>query len=179
MSKKKSVVSSQKSDEKAMTIITTILPPKKGVRRLVISAAPEGEMPVVLTGEFSVRHALMDRAYAAVLRRDPQVVTVKDMMTGNSKSITADADEEEPGNREPDKDEPFKGEGEELPAIEGDDVAAEISDISLPEIAATDEAADKRIDDAFDLSLEAAREMDASLPHKRDDDGDEVVDDGE
>ncbi len=141
--------------EKPLTIIVTVMPPKRGLRTMIVSAAREGEMPLVLGGTFADRHALLDKAYGAVLKRDPPVVTIKEAKPGKAKSITDD-EEEEPGNREPDGDaeqgdqlveeapipnpspvsaDAATGEGsEELPAIEGDEVviAERISDISLP-----------------------------------------------
>jgi len=59
---------------KPITIITTIHPPRKGHRAITVAAAPEGELPVMLTGDFAARHALADQAYGALLKRKPQVV---------------------------------------------------------------------------------------------------------
>lgn len=125
-----------------MTIIVTLLPPKKGKRKLVISAAPEGEMPLLITGEFSERHALLDRAYATVMKRDPQVVTLPADKTTNKanrapKTDAQISDEvEEAADQEPapldrasvtDESVPVSPiigteETDELPAIEGDTV---------------------------------------------------------
>jgi hypothetical protein len=92
------------TDPKPITLIVTIYPPKKNTRRVVISGAPEGEMPLMLDGLFPERHALLDRVFAMVLKRAPQLVTLKADKPGKSKSVTAGADaEEEPGNREPDE----------------------------------------------------------------------------
>jgi hypothetical protein len=47
-----------------IVLTVTVYAPKKGVRKVVVSGAPEGEMPLLLTGVFQERHALLDRAYA-------------------------------------------------------------------------------------------------------------------
>jgi len=59
---------------KPITIITTIHPPKKGRRPVTVAAAPEGELPLMLAGDFAARHALADQAYGALLKRKPQIV---------------------------------------------------------------------------------------------------------
>lgn len=60
---------------KPITIITTIQPPDaKGKRKLTVAAAPEGEMPAVLTGLFADWHRLEAEAYVAVSTRKPQTV---------------------------------------------------------------------------------------------------------
>ena len=72
MSKKQEVVS-KPSAEKPLNIIVTVLPPKRGSRVMIVSAAREGEMPLILGGAFADRHHLLDQAYAQVLRREPPV----------------------------------------------------------------------------------------------------------
>jgi len=130
------------TDPKPITLIVTIYPPKKGTRRVVVSGAPEGEMPLLIDGLFPERHALLDRAFAGVLKREPQIVTLKDDKRGKSKSITASADDDddeetsvtesdatdqlvtdadvsEPENAESVPVSPITG-SDELPEIEGD-----------------------------------------------------------
>jgi len=80
---------------KPITLIVTIYPPKKGQRHVMVSGAPEGEMPLIFTGIFQERHALLDQAFAGVLKREPQIVTLKDDKPGKSKSITASADDDD------------------------------------------------------------------------------------
>ncbi len=162
--KKKSVVSNQPTVDKPLTIIVTVMPPKRGLRTMIVSAAREGEMPLVLGGPFADRHVLLDQAYAQVMKREPQVVTLKE-----AKRVTKpgheDVEEEEPGNREPDEDAeksdqlvdpstPLRSaqDAEKLPAIEGDDVEAaqELSDIS---------DADEAMQEADNARMEAEREM--------------------
>jgi hypothetical protein len=115
------------NDPKPITLIVTIYPPKKGVRKVIVSGAPNGEMPVLLGGPFQDRHVLLDQAYAAVVKRDPQLVTIKESVSRKGAKTQS---EEEPGNREPDEGaENVDQLVEELPAIEGDEV---LSDISSP-----------------------------------------------
>lgn len=125
--------------EKPLTIIVTVLPPKRGGRTMIVSAARDGEMPIVLGGLFADRHHLLDQAYAAVLKREPQVVTIKEEKTSKAnrapKTAEQEADEaEEDGKEEKtvaDVDTARDGDQlvaagsvtEELPAIEGDDEA--------------------------------------------------------
>lgn len=101
MSKKTTKPAAAGDAPKPITLIVTIYPPKKNVRHVMVSGAPEGEMPLLFTGIFQDRHALLDQAFAGVLKREPQTVTLK---ADKSKSVTADPDAEEPGNREPDED---------------------------------------------------------------------------
>jgi hypothetical protein len=131
----------QPAVDKPLTIVVTVLPPKRGGRYMFVSAAREGEMPLVLHGPFAERHSLLDQAYAAVMKREPQVVTLPaDKMAKHRPSKFVNGkpradDEEEPVVAEVDTardgDQLVEGgeTAEELPAIEGDD-AAQLSDIS-------------------------------------------------
>ena len=87
---------------KPIVLTVTIYPPKKGVRKVVVTGAPEGEMPLLLSGVFAERHALIDQAFSGVLKRDPQVVTLKEekpAKASKSKSKgTVAADDDEPGD---------------------------------------------------------------------------------
>jgi hypothetical protein len=125
-----------------VVLTVTVYPPKKGVRKVVVSGAPEGEMPLMLTGLFQDRHTLLDQAYAQCLKRDPQLVTIVETKptVSKAKSITAGADDDETDEAET-TDQLVEdltpspsplGEGDEdLPAIECDAVAI-LSDISSP-----------------------------------------------
>ena len=67
------------SDKPSDTIITvTISPVVNGKRKLVISGAPKGEMPVVKAGVFADVHRLFDETWVELQKRKPQVVTVKE-----------------------------------------------------------------------------------------------------
>lgn len=63
--------------DKSIVITITVLPFAKGKRRLIVSGAPQGEMPVVHTGEFAQVHQLINSAWAELVRRKPQVPKVK------------------------------------------------------------------------------------------------------
>jgi len=94
----KKPVNKTTDDPKPITLIVTIYPPKKGQRHVMVSGAPEGEMPLLFTGIFQERHALLDQAFAGVLKREPQIVTLKDDKPGKpdkAKSITGDASDDE------------------------------------------------------------------------------------
>ncbi len=89
-------------DPKPIVLTMTIFPPKKGVRKVVVTGAPDGEMPLLLAGVFAERHTLIDQAFSGVLKRDPQVVTVKEAKPAKSKSkgAASDDDEEQGGEDE-------------------------------------------------------------------------------
>lgn len=93
MSKKP--VKTAAAEPNPITLIVTIYPPKKGVRHVMVSGAPDGEMPLLIAGIFQDRHALLDQAFAGVLKREPQIVTLKDDKPGKSKSIAASADDDD------------------------------------------------------------------------------------
>jgi hypothetical protein len=126
-----------------IVLTVTVYAPKKGVRKVVVSGAPEGEMPLLLTGVFQDRHTLLDQAYAQCLKRDPQLVTIAEpkAKAGKAKSITAGADEDEEAaetTEEQDSDQLVKDvpvspstEAENLPAIEGDDAPSKELDARL------------------------------------------------
>ncbi|MGV0976389.1 MAG: hypothetical protein ACOYBO_10715 [Azonexus sp.] len=128
------------NDQKPITLIVTIYPLKKNTRRVVVSGAPEGEMPLIMDGLFPDRHALLDRVFALVLKRDPQVVTIAEpkTKTGKAKSITAGADDDEEETETTDQlvtgdTVPVSPstEAENLPAIEGDDAPSKELDARL------------------------------------------------
>lgn len=61
---------------KKVVITLEIGEPKKGMRALVISGAPAGEMPLIKSGTFAERHALLDQMWAELLRRPDQTPTI-------------------------------------------------------------------------------------------------------
>ena len=120
---------------KPIQLNITIQPPAaNGKRKVVVSGAPEGEMPHILTGEFSQMHALLDQTYVALLKRDPQVVKVKNAESGDdgtkrrkNKSVRAISNRGDGGKRGDAKPDQLDRSGntpetndEELPVIEGD-----------------------------------------------------------
>lgn len=61
---------------KKVVITLEIGESKKGMRPLVISGAPAGEMPLIKSGTFAERHALLDQMWAELLRRPDQTPTI-------------------------------------------------------------------------------------------------------
>lgn len=121
---------------KPITIITTIQPPDaKGKRKLTVAAAPDGEMPVTLTGLFADWHRLEAEAYVAVSTRKAQVVKQSAVKAkGKAESETEEADQNVRSEETPDAaeaepqaaaeadslTEPVATDESQLPLIEGD-----------------------------------------------------------
>ena len=82
MSKSKS----QPKEDKPVVITVTVLPLKNGKRRIMVSGAPEGEMPLVARGVFADLHKLIGQMWLAIQTREPQVVTVKAAKAKNDKA---------------------------------------------------------------------------------------------
>jgi hypothetical protein len=62
----------------APTLLTvTVMPAKNGKRKIIVSGAPAGEMPIVRTGLFADRHVLLDEVWGELQHRKPQVVKAK------------------------------------------------------------------------------------------------------
>jgi hypothetical protein len=130
-----------------VVLTVTVYPPKKNKRMVVVSGAPEGEMPLFLTGLFQDRHTLLDQAYAQCLKRDQQLVTIAEPKSKKSgikygPGATVendDEDEETPETTgqlvtdETAEDVPVSPstEAENLPAIEGDDAPSKELDARL------------------------------------------------
>ncbi len=58
-------------------VITIVVKPLRGGKRpIIVSAAPAGEMPLILTGHFPERLALVDQVYQELLMRKPKIVKV-------------------------------------------------------------------------------------------------------
>ncbi len=115
------------AEPKEITLIVSIYPPKKGQRRVVISGAPEGEMPLIVEGLFPERHTLLDRAFADLLKRKPQIVKV----SASAKSKSADddnADDEEKETEAPQE------ATDQLVSDKAEESAEALKNISLPEI---------------------------------------------
>lgn len=71
----------------------------KSKRKLIVSGAPKGEMPVVLSGLFAERHTLLDQLWIALGTRKPQVVKVKTAAKkGEKKDGEADEAEKDAGD---------------------------------------------------------------------------------
>lgn len=77
-------------NEKPIVMTVTINPLKGTKRAVMVSAAPQGEMPIVLSGHFPQLHDLINQAFGQIVKRDPQVVTAKEAKP-TSKTIAAKA----------------------------------------------------------------------------------------
>ena len=86
---------------------------KHGKRPIIVSAAPAGEMPLILTGHFQDLDALIRAAWMQVLTRKPKTVKV----AGEKKVAEADAPEEAEDAETTEAPAP---EAEALTVIEGD-----------------------------------------------------------
>ena len=64
-------------NEQTIIITATVAPLKGGKRAVIVSAAPEGELPVILSGNFDELKTLFDEAWLALLKRKPVVVPDK------------------------------------------------------------------------------------------------------
>lgn len=119
-----------------IVITLTIKEPKGKGRPVIVSAAPAGEMPLLLAGQFADRHALADQAFATLLSRKPQTVKVAAEKVAKKKSPAAGkvAESEEPAEESGAPEAPAPApedkpdqlvRPEELPAIEGDETGEE------------------------------------------------------
>ena len=64
-------------NEQTIIITATVAPLKGGKRAIIVSAAPEGELPVILSGNFAELKTLFDDAWLALLKRETVVVPEK------------------------------------------------------------------------------------------------------
>lgn len=78
-----------KAADRTIIITCTILPLKGKQRPVLVSAAPQGEMPIVFKGVFQELHGLINQAFGQVVKRDPQVVTVKTAKSAETKTTAA------------------------------------------------------------------------------------------
>lgn len=70
----------------------------KGKRKVTLSGAPVGEMPIVKTGTFAELHHLIDVVWIELAKRQPQLVTVKEdkkTKPATAKPKAGDGDEAE------------------------------------------------------------------------------------
>ena len=75
MAKKSKPVGAPLVGAPAPIVITlTIYPPNNGKRRIDVAAAPQGEMPSLMVGDFADRHVLLDSVYAHIIKRPAQLV---------------------------------------------------------------------------------------------------------
>ena len=64
-------------NDQTIIITATVAPLKNGKRAVLVSAAPDGELPVILAGNFADLKNLFDEAWLALLKREPVVVPDK------------------------------------------------------------------------------------------------------
>jgi len=110
-----------------IVITITVKEPKGKGRPIIVSAAPSGEMPLMVTGQFADRHQLLDSIFAQLLTRKPQVVKVaadKKVAPGQVKSRELAAAKAEPAATEEPKPDQLVRQ-EPLSIIEGDEPGPE------------------------------------------------------
>ena len=95
-------------NEQTIIITATVAPLKNGKRAVIVSAAPEGELPVILSGNFAELKTLFDDAWLALLKRQPVIVPEK-VRKGEAEKPAPKDTAPEP---EPDDDETETGETE-------------------------------------------------------------------
>mgnify|MGYP001581900330 CR=1 FL=1 len=108
-------------------ILTVTIQPAaaNGKRKVIVSGAPEGEMPHIVTGEFPQLHTLIDQTYVALLKRDPQVVKVKKLESAADSAKKSKSKPAKVASKKADQldrpDDDGKPESDsDLPVIEGD-----------------------------------------------------------
>lgn len=116
--------------DKQVVITITVLPLAKGKRRIIVSGAPEGEMPAVHSGEFAQVHQLINTTWAELMKRKAQVPKLTAPKTEPAKATKGDSgqavsDEGDEGDQmvasetDAPEAEPAPAAGD-LPVIEGD-----------------------------------------------------------
>lgn len=129
------------SDKPSDIILTiTIAPAVNGKRKIIVSGAPEKEMPVVRTGMFPDLHRLLDETWVELMKRQPQIVTIKEArnaakekksakkgddegldVTDEIETLNADGDQSDADDEESEAQADTPTEPEDLTTIEGDD----------------------------------------------------------
>ena len=129
-------------NDQTIIITATVGPLKNGKRAVLVSAAPEGELPVVEMGNFAELKTLFDTVWLALLKRAPMVVpdkarkgepektkkaaakpdTADDDETENVETLDEDNTADETENTPPPEPEP-ESEPDQLVRIENDPTA--------------------------------------------------------
>ena len=74
-------------DDKKILITVSIYPTgKDGVRLVIVTGAPEGELPIAYHGAFSEIHQMIDRAWIEINTRKPLVVKSATKKAGETES---------------------------------------------------------------------------------------------
>lgn len=116
------------AEPKPVVLTVTIFPLKNGKRPLVISGAPDGEMPVVRTGNFSEIHRLFDELWLEMIKRKPKVVARPTASKSTERTSKASGE---------DKDEaPESGEADTETTDEAQETSAEETGEASPEAVA-------------------------------------------
>lgn len=79
-----------KVEERPVVITVTIFPVKDGKRLVVMSGAPEGEMPELASGTFPAMHTMLDQMWMRLKTRKPVVVKKPEV-----EKVSAGGDEDE------------------------------------------------------------------------------------
>ena len=92
-------------NEQTIIITATVAPLKSGKRAVLVSAAPDGELPVILAGNFADLKNLFDEAWLALLKREPVIVPDKARKgaaekTAPNKDAAPETDEADDGANE-------------------------------------------------------------------------------
>ena len=109
-----------------IVITITVKELRHGKRPIIVSAAPAGEMPLIITGHFPDRYTLIDDAFAQLLTRKSKVVKVASEKKVADKKDGAgeeDVDEAETTETPAPEPEPVQLVQEGLPVIAGDTAA--------------------------------------------------------
>ncbi len=109
------------SEDKDIILTVSIGPLKNGKRKVVVSGAPEQEMPVVKIGAFPDLHRLVDGVWVELAKREPQVVKMtaaKPAAKAKAKAgIEKDKEYPDAPGQEGESDEKVEG-AEEAPAAQ-------------------------------------------------------------
>lgn len=60
-------------EPKPIVMTIAVYPPRKGQRQIVVSGAPEGELPAVRSGVFADLHQMINQMWMELIKRKPQV----------------------------------------------------------------------------------------------------------
>jgi len=103
-------------DDKRIVITLTVYPPHatNGARPVIVTGAPEGELPSVFRGGFADLHRLIDQAWIEINTRKPLVVKPPSKKAGKVEVGETESPEDETA-------EPEKLGQDELPQAEVND----------------------------------------------------------
>lgn len=120
-------------NDKPIILTVTVYPIKGSKRPIVVSGAPDGEMPIVHSGAFAEVHQLINRTWAELLKRKPQVPKITapkpdkasaPQADDATETDTDDGDEAAPEQSPVQPAAPPPAPPPDLPVIEGDQLVA-------------------------------------------------------